>query len=146
MSITLGAKTHHRFRPISYYRSRGEFRYETPRLERCSIVIGVGCGPESLGSAQTRKPSLRFAESCARMACTLFMIFFWWPTRVTPSEVSSLTVSLTTDSMFVTPARSKFSKYRDIFKESSHSSTEVNCVISGASGASGLQVLERQTI
>lgn len=83
------------------------------------------------------------ADICALSAVTLFIIFFWCPTNVTPSAVSSCTVTRAAASKVVTPDLSKLSAYRDILMEASHSLTEVSCVKSTASGASGLVPLSK---
>lgn len=74
------------------------------------------------------------------------MIFFWCPTNVTPSAVNSWTVTRAAASNVVTPDLSKLSAYRDILMEASHSLTEVNCVKSTASGASGLVPLSKISV
>lgn len=94
-------------------------------------------------SDQTRKPSDKLAENCARMACMLFMIFFWWPTRVMPSAVRSATVSRATAFMPTIPACSKLSRYLAILIEHSHSLTDPNWVMSGASELRGFTDLKK---
>lgn len=86
---------------------------------------------------QTKKPSEPLTLIWALIPWTLFMIFFWWPTRVMPSSVRSFTVMFTTPSIELTPPAWKFSKYLVIFIEFSHSSTDAKLVKSGASAANG---------
>lgn len=90
----------------------------------------------------TKKPSDPLTLICALMFCTLFMIFFWWPTSVIPNSVSSFTVKFTTASIVLMPPAWKFSKYLVIFIEFSHSSTDVKFVKSGASADRGFVELQ----
>ena len=72
----------------------------------------------------TMNPSDTWAPAiCALRVCTLFMIFFWCPTSITPKVVKSLTVICDTWSMLVNPTCRKWSEYLSILILVSHSST-----------------------
>ena len=112
----------------------------------------------------TRKPSLTLTLSCALIAWMEVLIFFWCPTSVISSSTSWLRPSLATCSMELMPAAenicykslqdwsklvcykspAKLSLYLVIFRLASQSSTELNLVRSGASGASGLAAWNSQ--
>ncbi len=90
----------------------GWFRWKAHHVEEVLAELDdtTWLHKKGLAGCYTKNPSETWAPLiCARKVCTLFMIFFWCPTKVTPRATKSLSVREATWSMVVKPACRKWS-------------------------------------